>query len=721
MNHLIDSSSLYLQEHSSNPVEWYPWGEEAFTRARLEQKPIFLSIGYSTCHWCHVMAHESFENREIAVILNTHFICIKVDREERPDVDRLYMTYVQAFTGGGGWPMSVWLTPELKPFFGGTYFPPQNASGRIGFPSVLLQLAQLWKENRKQLEEEAIRTMQVLEQSVKKESALSVIEKEIPLQRAYEQFSKSFDAAWGGFGMAPKFPRPSVLFFLLRYAHTHQNEQGEHACQMALYTLRKMASGGLHDQLGGGFHRYSVDRFWQVPHFEKMLYDQAQLAMAYLEAYQILSFDSNKIANDCGVPKLDRSTPSSSSYLEYPKNEFSFSAHEYAEVVHSILSYVKRDMASHEGGFYCAEDADSINSMGIKSEGAFYVWSMKEIEILLTPEEFSLMKQYYKLSEEGNVPKELDPHGELQGKNILILHEDQNQIDENKELLACAQKKLFQAREKRLRPLRDDKILTAWNGLMISAYARAGAAFDSQDYTDTALHAALFIRKHLYNAASQELSRSWRQGQIGEQGFAEDYAFLIQGLLDLYEATFDITWLQWAKTLQKKMDALFWDADHGGYFSSPEGDPHLLLRIKEDYDGAEPSANSVAALNQLRFSRMLHDSSAMQKAEEIFNLSSLSLEGMPTALPQLLVALWYSLTPLRQLVVAGELAWADTQLLLVKARKGFHPEQIVMLAEGDVGQEWLAARKVELSEMKPEEGKAVLYRCENFCCEQITL
>lgn len=781
MNHLVNSSSPYLQEHASNPVEWYPWGDEAFSRARTEQKPIFLSIGYSTCHWCHVMAHESFENHEIAALLNAHFISVKVDREERPDVDRLYMSYIQAFTGGGGWPMSVWLTPELKPFFGGTYFPPHDISGRIGFPSVLRQLAQLWKENRNQLEEEALRTMELLEQSVKKKSALFSKEKEMPLESAYKQFSKSFDKVWGGFGMAPKFPRPSVLFFLFRYAHHHQNEQGEDARKMALFTLRKMAAGGLHDQLGGGFHRYSVDRLWQVPHFEKMLYDQAQLTMAYLEAYQILSSTSHETANNGIAPTIVPSTPSSSSNLKHWKSELTqvlhtdhlgksvsqmdaelslksssgsvyahnrrqpsspalpnqplqlppqdqyeisrlcFSAHEYGEVVHSILSYVERDMTSLEGGFFCAEDADSLNTMGIKSEGAFYVWSMKEIETLLSSEEFSLMKQYYQLREEGNVPHELDPHGELQGKNILMFGEYNNQSDCNKETLASAKKKLFQAREKRPRPQRDDKILTAWNGLMISAYARAGAAFASQAYTDQAVRAALFIRKHLYNNSSQELRHSWCHGQVIEQGFAEDYAFLIQGLLDLYEATFDVVWLQWAKILQKKMNALFWDAEHGGYFSSAKGDPHVLLRLKEEYDGAEPSANSVAALNHLRFSRMLNDPIAEKSALAIFHLSASILETMPTALPQLLVALWYSLTPLRQMVIAGQLSWPSTLFLLAQARKGFHPEQIVMLAEGDVGQEWLAARKVELSGMKLKEGKAVLYRCENFCCEQVTL
>ncbi|MFZ4115532.1 MAG: thioredoxin domain-containing protein [Chthoniobacterales bacterium] len=685
MNHLANSSSPYLLQHASNPVEWYPWGEEAFTQARLEQKPIFLSIGYSTCHWCHVMAHESFENEMIAALLNEHFICIKVDREERPDIDRLYMSYVQAFTGGGGWPMSVWLTPTLKPFFGGTYFPPQNAYGRLGFPSVLLQLAQLWKEKREQVEQESIRTMRLLEQVAKKELALFSIEKELPLQRAFEEFSESFDETWGGFGAAPKFPRPSVLFFLLRYAHTHDDENGRHARKMALLTLCKMAAGGMYDHLGGGFHRYAVDRIWQVPHFEKMLYDQAQLVMAYLEAYQLTE------------------------------------GQEYANVVQSILSYVQREMTSPDGGFYAAEDADSLNESGVKSEGAFYVWSEKEIRELLSEKECQLVVRRYCVKKTGNVPAQYDPHAELTEKNIFIVLEDKKLSRVDEKSLSRAREKLFQARAKRPRPHRDDKIVTAWNGLMISAFARTGAILGFQHYVDTAIHAALFIRKNLYDSSSGELRHSWCLGHSSEHGFAEDYAFLIQGLLDLYEATFDVAWLQWAKILQKKMDHLFWDGAQGGYFTSATGDPHLLMRMKEEYDGAEPSANSVAALNHLRFSRMLDDASATEKATAIFNASALTLEGMPTAVPQLLVALWYSLTPLRQLVVAGELAWPDTQALLAQARKEFHPEQVIMLAEGEVGHEWLAERKVELSEMKSIEGKAVLYRCENFCCEKVLL
>lgn len=687
MNHLTHSSSPYLLQHASHPVEWYPWGEAAFARAAAQQKPIFLSIGYSTCHWCHVMAHESFENEAIAALLNEYFICIKVDREERPDIDRLYMSYLQAFTGSGGWPMSIWLTPARKPFFGGTYFPPQNAYGRIGFPSVLLQLATLWKKNRAQLEEEASRSIELLAQAAKKESSLFSIKKELPLEKAYADFLKSFDAMWGGFSGAPKFPRPCVLFFLLRYDYSYHHEHGQQAREMVLLTLRKMAAGGLHDHLGGGFHRYSVDPIWQVPHFEKMLYDQAQLAMAYLEAYELTGDQ------------------------------------EYADVVHSIFSYVQCDMTSPMGGIYSAQDADSLQSSGsgVKSEGAFYIWSEQEIRALLSEEEYTLFARCYNVHPEGNVPSEYDPHHEMAKKNIFIVLGNTIFSEVEKKVLRESRAKLLHARAQRPHPHRDDKILTSWNALMISAYARAGATCERKEYVDAAREAALFIRAHLYDSSSGELRHSWFGGQSTKYGFAEDYAFLIQGLLDLYEATFDVAWLQWAKKLQKKMDALFWDAKQGGYFSSTTEDAHLLLRMKEEYDGAEPATNSIAALNHLRFSRMLDDKNSEQQAVAIFDASARMLEEMPTAVPQLLVALWYWLTPLRQAVIVGDLSWPDTQQLLAQARKGFHPEQVLMLAEGVVGQEWLAARHVPLSNMQSFEKKAVLYRCENFCCQRVVL
>ncbi|OHE76426.1 MAG: hypothetical protein A3F67_08450 [Verrucomicrobia bacterium RIFCSPHIGHO2_12_FULL_41_10] len=749
MHHLLNSSSPYLLQHRDNPVSWYPWGDEAIERARAEQKPIFLSIGYSTCHWCHVMAHESFENSEIAKILNEYFICIKVDREERPDIDRLYMAYVQALTGSGGWPLSVWLTPELKPFFGGTYFPPKDSYGRVGFPSVLLQLAQLWKENRSRLEQEALRAMNALHYLAEKKEVSALQSKEASLQRGYEEFLESFDPVWGGFGRAPKFPRPSVLYFILRC----QKGVSPRPCSQNpgtdpfLVTLDKMAAGGLHDHLGGGFHRYSVDAIWQVPHFEKMLYDQAQLAIAYLEAWQVTGENrllaklacadevqgasERRARNVYGIPE-DSSTGVTQQFAA--EVEFRKKSNKYAEVVRNILDYVSRDLTSLEGGFYCAEDADSsdlslpLDSHGFhpKLEGAFYVWTAEEIRGMLTAEENQVVTIYYNIQEEGNVPEESDPQGELVGKNVLMVTKELSTIALEfgvdrlimEERLSQAKSKLFAARCQRPRPHRDDKILTAWNGLMISAYARAGAILGHKKDIDTAVRSARFVYEHLYDSKLGELHRSWREGQSTEQGFAEDYAFLIQGLLDLYEATFDIAWLEWAETLQKKMDELFWDTKQGGYFSASTGDPHLLLRMKEDYDGAEPSANAIAALNLLRLSRMLNNTDAIAKVDQIFHTTAVTLEGMPTAVPQLLVALWYSLQPPQQWVIAGDPTASDTQALLVTARKGFHPERVILLVDGGRGQEWLAARNPIMAEMRPVKGKAAVYRCEHFVCHE---
>jgi hypothetical protein len=696
MNHLASCTSPYLLQHKENPVAWYPWGEEAFTRAREEQKPIFLSIGYSTCHWCHVMAHESFENDEIAQLMNKHFIAVKVDREERPDVDRLYMGYVQALTGSGGWPMSVWLTPELKPFFGGTYFPPENKHGRVGFPSVLSQIAELWSTSREKVEQEAGRALAVMQESVKNEAHttddFSAAWKN-SITRAAEYFQHTYDEQWGGFGAAPKFPRPVILYFLLRQARSlskHDSRAGERLQALVFRTLDRMALGGLHDHLGGGFHRYSVDRFWHVPHFEKMLYDQAQLAIAYLEAWQVTR------------------------------------QQEYAAVVHDILGYVSHEMTSPEGGFYSAEDADSLLKHGSQehAEGAFFVWTQEEIASALETGETALFSEHYGIRQNGNVDPSSDPHGELTGKNVLM---EQFSVSETagrlgipeeaaKESLAESRRKLLAIRAQRPRPHLDDKILCAWNGLMISAFARAGAALTDRRFLATAEKAAAFLRTHLSDPISGELYRSWREGKVLTTGFAEDYAFLIQGLLDLYEATFDIAPLQWAAELQTIMDRLFWDEGGGGYFSSPEGDPYLLVRLKDDYDGAEPSANSIAALNLLRLARMLGAPEAEKKAQRIFALSCHTLEKMPAAVPQLLVALEYSLKPGRQIVVAGVRGAADTEALLKAAGQGFHPDQVILFADGGAGQLWLTERVSSLAGMKPVNGKATLYRCENFTC-----
>lgn len=519
-NALAGEKSPYLLQHKDNPVDWHPWGEAAFSKARLENKPVFLSIGYSTCHWCHVMAHESFENPSTAALMNRAFVNIKVDREERPDVDRVYMAFVQATTGGGGWPMSVWLTPEGHPFFGGTYFPPEDRYGRAGFPQIILHIEKLWDEDRGRIESEAGRVIASLRGAAAPRPDGATLRAEW-LANAERAFAESFDAEHGGFGGAPKFPRPSVLNFLFRGGVKSRN--------MALETLRAMSCGGMRDQLGGGFHRYSVDRFWHVPHFEKMLYDQAQIAVSLVEAWQIT------------------------------KDPF------YEATARSTLDYVLREMTHPEGGFFSAEDADSLIAHGgdAHAEGAFYVWTRREIEDALGVEAALEFCDHYGVREEGNAPDGSDPHGEFTGKNIL----HPSQVPEPASL-ASSRGILLGLREKRPRPHLDDKVLTAWNGLMISALAKAGAAFVETRYLDAAVRAAEFVFGKL--RAGNDLLRSWRDGEASSvRGFAEDYAFLIQGLLDLYEADFNSTNARMALALQESQNELFWDGN--SYFSSRGG------------------------------------------------------------------------------------------------------------------------------------------------------
>src|SRR5438309_2397849 len=505
-NRLAREKSPYLLQHAHNPVDWYPWGEEAFAKARRENKPIFLSIGYSTCHWCHVMAHESFENEETAAIMNREFVNIKVDREERPDVDRVYMTFVQATTGGGGWPMSVWLTPDLKPFVGGTYFPPDDRYGQPGFKKVLERIATAWKENHEKIVEQGGKIVIALRESQAGAAGESKIDAKI-LDAAYEQIARSYDPKEGGFGNAPKFPRPVTLNFLSRvYARDPKSEVGKRALEMDLLTLRKMAAGGMHDHIGGGFHRYSVDRYWHVPHFEKMLYDQAQLAAAYLDAFQITR---------------DQQCES---------------------VARDILDYVARDMTSKEGGFFSAEDADSpvVAAGGLSAvasakaddpghsktaEGAFYVWTKSEIGNALG-DAADIFDFHYGVQAHGNAPEGSDPHDEFRGKNILIerhtIAETAEHFKKTEEQiaksLAQSREKLFAIRNKRPRPHLDDKIIAAWNGLMISAYARAAQVLDDPRYLEIATRAARFVRANLYDESRKILFRSYREGRGGGAG-----------------------------------------------------------------------------------------------------------------------------------------------------------------------------------------------------------
>ena len=690
-NRLAQEKSPYLLQHQHNPVDWRPWGEEAFAEARRTGKPIFLSIGYSTCHWCHVMAHESFENPEIAKLMNEHFVNIKVDREERPDVDKVYMSYVQAVTGGGGWPMSVFLTPELKPFYGGTYFPPTDRYGRPGFPTLLQRLAEAWEHDHDKVNATATQAIDTLrEYAVSEPSATGIGRSEI--MACYSQLARSYDDELGGFGGAPKFPHPVALNLLFRVSATHsaesQSESGK-ARAMALFTLERMAAGGMHDHLGGGFHRYSVDRFWHIPHFEKMLYDQAQLACSYVDAFQ-LTHD----------PAWER-------------------------IARDILDYVLRDMTHADGGFYSAEDADSLIAADKPehAEGAFYVWTEEEIAAALGPEATPLFEKVYGVEKQGNAPAGSDPQGEFVGKNTLIQRmtteeaAKQFNIDsaEAEKSLAASRKKLFDLRAHRPRPHLDDKIITAWNGLMISAFARAAQALGDSRYQQAAQRSAAFLRAQLWKDGA--LLRSFRKGPSQIPGFADDYASLVQGLPDLYETDFDTAHLQWALELQAKMDALFWDEKHGGYYSAGSDDHNILVRMKEDYDGAEPSPNSTAALNLLRLAEFTDSKEMREKAEKTIRAFSEQLGRAPSALPQMLCAVDASLATPRQIVIAGAADAPDTHALLHEVYARYLPNKIVLLADHGEGQAWLAKKLDFIEGMKPIGGRAAAYICENHACQ----
>src|SRR5437764_7328317 len=668
-NRLAKEKSPYLLQHAHNPVDWYPWGEEAFEKARRENKPIFLSIGYSTCHWCHVMAHESFEDAATAEIMNREFVNIKVDREERPDVDRVYMTFFQHTTGNGGWPMSVWLTPRLEPFVGGTYFPPEDRFGHPAFKRVLQRIAEAWKNDREKISSQGANIIDALREAAKDQTSTGKIDAVI-LESAYQQFARTFDAHEGGFGGAPKFPRPVTLNFLTRFqARFPDSDSGQHALEMTLLTLRKMAAGGIRDHIGGAFHRYSVDAYWHVPHFEKMLYDQAQLASAYLDAFQI--------TNDA----------------------------EFAATARDILDYVRRDMTSPEGGFYSAEDADSPVAAGIgdpnhkkNAEGAFYVWTKQEIDDSLG-EDAPIFSFHYGVEENGNAPAGADPHGEFVGKNILIERHSLAETarfrstgvspvdDEDEEairgLLGQSRQELFSIRNKGPRPHLDDKIIAAWNGLMISAFARAAQLLNDAYYLEAATRAANFIRANLYDESRKILFRSYRDGRGEVEGFADDYAFVIQGLLDLYEASFDPDWLRFALELQGQMDALFWDNESGGYFTVTGHDSNILLRLKEDNDSAEPAASSVTALNLARLAAIRNDGELLARAKKTVNAFARQLAHFPSALPQMLVAFDFLEGSPRQIVIAGDSGSPETKALRAELHRHFLPNKVLLFADDE--------------------------------------
>jgi uncharacterized protein YyaL (SSP411 family) len=687
-NRLIHEKSPYLLQHAHNPVEWYAWGEEAFAKARAENKPIFLSIGYSTCHWCHVMERESFENENIAELLNRDFVPIKVDREERPDVDRVYMAFVQATTGGGGWPMSVWLTPGLQPFFGGTYFPPESKWGQPGFNSVLEQIATAWRTERDQITESARDGVAQLQKHVTVASTAGRPSVDFAvLDSGYFVFRRTFDRQMGGFGGAPKFPRPSVFDFLLRY---HARTQNVDALEMVLLTLREMARGGMNDQLGGGFHRYSVDERWFVPHFEKMLYDQGQLAVSYLEAFQITG------------------------------------EAQYAAAARRTLDYVLRDMTDAEGGFYSAEDADSAidaEEPRVKGEGAFYIWTAEEIRALAPQPAADWFCYRFGVAEGGNVAN--DPHHEFTGKNILYqaaTEEDTAEefgkpVEEVGQALAEVERTLLAARSKRPRPQRDDKILTAWNGLMISAFALAGAVLEEPRYAEAAGRAASFILSRLYDDETGTLLRSYRGGPSRIAAFLDDYVFLVQALLDLYEAQFDLRHLEMAVRLTEKQRELFEDNEMGGFFSSRANDPELVIRIKDDYDGAEPSGNSAALMNLLRLAEITNRADFRESVERALTVFSPRLASTPVALPKMLAACEFYLGQRRQIVIAGERDDAGTQALLRELHSHFLPNRIALLVDSEETRRALSGWIPSVAAMAKANGLASAYVCRDYACQ----
>ena len=736
-NRLAQEKSPYLLQHAHNPVDWYPWGEEAFAKARRENKPIFLSIGYSTCHWCHVMAHESFESEEVAGIMNREFVNIKVDREERPDVDRVYMTFVQATTGSGGWPMSVWLTPTLQPFVGGTYFPPEERYGQPGFKKVMERIATAWKENHENIVEQGGKIVAALQESQSAEKGEAQIDA-ATLEAAYRQIDRSYDPKAGGFGNAPKFPRPVTFNFLTRfYARDPKSDSGKQALEMALLTLRKMAVGGMHDHIGGGFHRYSVDRYWHVPHFEKMLYDQAQLAVAYLDVYQIL-----------GDPHLNPQVGIATGEERREADAKAPVRVEFESVARDILDYVARDMTSKEGGFFSAEDADSPVVAGIgnpghgkTAEGAFYIWTKKEIDAALG-DAAEIFDFHYGVQAHGNAPEGSDPHDEFRGKNILIERHtiaetaehfrntgilpvgpagvspaDQKPEGAVRALLKRCREELFSLRAKRPRPHLDDKIIAAWNGLMISAFARAAQVLEEPRYLDIATRAANFLREHLYDSSHNILYRNYREGRSDIEGFADDYAFVIQGLIDLYEASFDIEWLKLAVQLQETQGRLFFDEKNGGYFSTSGKDQNVFLRMKDDNDGAEPAASSVAALNLLRLSQVRDDPQLTERARKTIDAFAATLSHFPSAMPQMLVALDFSLSKPRQIVIAGKKDAPETKALLKEVHRHFLPKTILLLADGDEGQKYLGQKNEAIRAMSMVNRKPAAYVCESFTCK----
>jgi uncharacterized protein YyaL (SSP411 family) len=663
-NRLAREKSPYLLQHQHNPVDWYPWGQEAFAKALREDKPIFLSIGYSTCHWCHVMERESFENREVADFLKAHFISIKLDREERPDVDKIYMTAVQAMSGQGGWPLNCFLTPDLHPFYGGTYFPPEPKYGHPSFMQVLSQIAKIWESRRDQILQSATGFYDQLKSLASAAPAKAAISPET-LDHAMGRFKREYDYHFGGFGGPPKFPRPSQPIFMLWFGSRAKDTD---AIDMVLKTCDFMAAGGICDQLGGGFARYSVDERWLVPHFEKMLYDNAQLLELYLDAFLI-----------SGEPR-------------------------HAQTARDIIEYVSRDLADPEGGFYSAEDADSEGK-----EGKFYCWTSAELSRLLTTAELAVAKRYFGLTDKGNFLDHSDPNP-LPNQNILSVV-DPKLSPEEKTLLDSARAKMFKARSGRIRPHRDDKVLSSWNGMMLAALARAYAVLGDDSFRKAAEKNVAFIKKNLWDAATRTLYHRWREGERDSVQLLRAYAQMMTGALNLYEATLAPEHLDFSVALAETVLAKFYDPANGGFFESLEGSKDLILRVKEDYDGAEPSGNSVATLTLLRLGAITGRKEFTAAAEKTLNSMASRLNELPQAVPHLLMAADFFLTSPGRAVITGSPDSPEASAMLRAIHSVFQPHKVILGTAGPVE---------DFAKTLPQEKAPMVYLCSGTACQPPT-
>jgi len=661
-NRLILESSPYLVQHAHNPVQWYPWGNEAFETARKLRRPVLLSVGYSTCHWCHVMEEESFEDLEIARYLNDNYVAVKVDREERPDIDAIYMSVVQALTGRGGWPMTVWLTPDRKPFYGATYLPPRDGDRGAdhGFLTVLQKLREIYDTQPERVAESSSHiTEKVREAMGPRGKALTA---DLPggevLREAARYCQEHFDATHGGARGAPKFPSSLPHRFLLRYYRRTGDPQ---ALRMASLTLEKMAAGGIYDHVGGGFHRYATDERWLVPHFEKMLYDNALLAVDYLEAHQATGRE------------------------------------DFARIAREILQYIARDMTSPQGAFYSATDADSPGPQGKRVEGFFFTWTPSEIAMALGGEQARVINSYYALTEKGN----------FEGRNIL--HTPAPFANEKaRGAIEASRELLYAARKKRPPPLRDEKILTAWNGLMISAYARAAAVLHDEEYARRAARAAAFVLKNLRK--ENRLLRSFMDGRASHQAYLSDYAFLMAGLLDLYEATSDQHWFREALNLDRVLERWYEDAERGGFFLTSHDHEPLLAREKPSHDGAEPSGNSVAVLNLLRLYEFTTDDRYRRRAERVLRVFEDGLKSAPAAFSEMLLAVDFYLDTPKQIILVGQ----GVEPFLGRLRRTFLPNRVLAVvssAGGPAELSPLIEGKIALK------GKATAYVCERQVCQ----